>query len=90
MDKGLTVPKWVQKVRPKIPPMPQNLSAQIVCPIPNIWDFDEFHLVSIVCDLDYLHGHKKSLHFDTFSFFQVYTYTAFSSDWKTGKKIKVY
>ena len=25
MDKGLTVPKWVLKVRPK---MPQNLSAQ--------------------------------------------------------------
>ena len=28
MDKGLTVPKWVQIVRPKIPQMPQNLSAQ--------------------------------------------------------------
>ena len=28
MDKGLTVPKWVLIVRPKIPQMPQNLSAQ--------------------------------------------------------------
>ena len=28
MDKGLTVPKWVLIVQPKIPQMPQNLSAQ--------------------------------------------------------------
>ena len=28
MDKGLTVLKWVQIVRPKIPQMSQNLSAQ--------------------------------------------------------------
>ena len=28
MDKGLTVPKWVLVVRPKIPQMPQNLYAQ--------------------------------------------------------------
>jgi hypothetical protein len=27
MDKGLTVPKWVLIVQPKIPQMPQNLSA---------------------------------------------------------------
>jgi hypothetical protein len=32
MDKGLTVPKWVLIVRPKIPKMPQNLPAQFVCP----------------------------------------------------------
>ena len=30
MDKGLTVPKWVLINWPKIPQMPQNLSAQIV------------------------------------------------------------
>ena len=30
MDKGLTVPKWVLIVRPKIPQMPQNLSAQVL------------------------------------------------------------
>jgi hypothetical protein len=35
MDKGLTVPKWVLIVWPKIPQMPQNLSAQFVCPSPN-------------------------------------------------------
>ena len=29
MDKGLTVLKWVLNVRPKIPQMSQNLSAQI-------------------------------------------------------------
>ena len=29
MDKGLTVPKWVLIVWPKIPPIPQNLSAQV-------------------------------------------------------------
>ena len=28
MDKGLTVPKWVLIVLPKIPQIPQNLSAQ--------------------------------------------------------------
>ena len=28
MDKGLTVPKWVLINQPKIPQMPQNLSAQ--------------------------------------------------------------
>ena len=28
MDKGLTAPKWVLIVRPKIPQMPQNLAAQ--------------------------------------------------------------
>ena len=41
MDKGLTIPKWVLINRPKIPQMPQNLSAQIVCPSPKVWDFDE-------------------------------------------------
>ena len=30
MDTGLTVPQ-----------MPQNLSAQIVCPSPKVWNFDE-------------------------------------------------
>ena len=28
MDKGLTVPKWLHIFWPKIPQMPQNLSAQ--------------------------------------------------------------
>ena len=28
IDKGLTVPKWLLIVLPKIPQMPQNLSAQ--------------------------------------------------------------
>ena len=41
MDKGLTVPKWVLINWPKIPQMPQNLSAQIVCPSPKVWDFDK-------------------------------------------------
>ena len=46
MDKGLTVPKR----EPKIPQMPQNLSAQIVCPSQNFWEFDEkwLHWASIV------------------------------------------
>ena len=37
MDKGLTVPKWVLINWPKIPQMPQKLSAQIVCTIPTDW-----------------------------------------------------
>ena len=46
MDKGLTVSKWVLINCSK---MPQNLSAQIVCPSPKVWDFDEkrLHWVSI-------------------------------------------
>ena len=53
MDKGLTVPKWVLINQPKIPQMPQNLSAQIVCPSPIIWDFDEkrLHWASVVPEL---------------------------------------
>ena len=39
MDKGLTVPKWVLIVGPKIPQMPQKLLAQFVCPSPKVWDF---------------------------------------------------
>ena len=31
MDKGLTVPKWVLIVWPKIPQMPEYLSTQFVC-----------------------------------------------------------
>ena len=51
MDKGLTVPKWVLIVQPKIPQMLQNLSAQIVCPSQKVWDFDEkrFHWATVVC-----------------------------------------
>ena len=45
-----TVPKWVLINRPKIPQMPQNLSAQIVCPSPKVWDFNEkrLHWASVV------------------------------------------
>ena len=50
MDKGLTVPKWVLVNQPKILQMPQNLSAQIVCPSPKVWDFNEkrFYWTSVV------------------------------------------
>jgi hypothetical protein len=37
MDKGLTVPKWLLIVQPKIPQMPQNLFAQFVCPSQKFW-----------------------------------------------------
>ena len=39
MDKGLTVPKCVLIVKPKIPQMSQNLSAHFVCPSQKILDF---------------------------------------------------
>ena len=50
MDKGLTVPKWVLINWSKIPQIPKNLSAQIVCPSPKILNFDEkrLHWVSVV------------------------------------------
>ena len=49
-DKGLTVPKWVLINGPRIPRMPQNLSAQFVCLSPKVWDFDEkeLHWASVV------------------------------------------
>ena len=52
MDKGLTVPKWVLIVWPKIPQMPLNLSAQIVCPSPKVLDFNDkmLHWASVVRD----------------------------------------
>ena len=53
MDKGLTVPKWVWVliVWPKISQMPQNLSAQFVCPSSKCLDFNEkrLHSASVVC-----------------------------------------
>ena len=50
MDKGLTVSKWVLINLPKVPQMPQNLSAQIVCPSPKVWYFDKkgLHWASVV------------------------------------------
>ena len=44
IDKGLTVSKWVLINWPKIPQMPQNLSAQIFCLSPKVLDFDEKRL----------------------------------------------
>jgi hypothetical protein len=41
MDKGLTAPKCVLTNPPQITQIPQNLSAQIICPSPKVWDFDE-------------------------------------------------
>jgi hypothetical protein len=48
--KWKTVPKWVLRVWLKITQMPQNLSAQFVCPSPKVWDFDEkrLHWASVV------------------------------------------
>ena len=50
MNKGLTVPKWVLIVWPKIPQMPQNLFAQFTCPNPKDLDFNgkRLHWASIV------------------------------------------
>jgi hypothetical protein len=52
MDNG---PKWVLTVWPKISQMPQNLSAQFVCPSPKVLDFNEkrLHWASVV------HGRKS-------------------------------
>ena len=54
VNKGLTVPKWVLIVRPKIPQMPQNLSAQFVCPSPKVLDFNEkrLHWASVGYDVN--------------------------------------
>ena len=39
MDKGLTEPKWVLIVWPKIPQTSQTFSAQNICPSPKVQDF---------------------------------------------------
>ena len=51
MDKGLTVPKRVLILWLKITQMPQNLSAQFVCPSAKVLDFNEkrLHWASVVC-----------------------------------------
>ena len=53
MDKGLIVPKWLLINQPKIPKMPQNLSAQIVFLNPKVWGFNEkrLHWLSVVRDV---------------------------------------
>ena len=55
VDKELTVPKWVLIVWPKIPQMPQNVSAQFVCPSPKFLDFNEKMILweSVVHGLNY-------------------------------------
>ena len=55
IDKGLTVPKWVLIVWTKIPQMPQNSSAQFVCPSPKCLDFNakRLHWASVVRVLFY-------------------------------------
>ena len=55
MDNGLTVSKWVLINQPRIP---QN-SAQIVCPGPSVWDFNEKRLpwASVVRYRHYLAVH---------------------------------
>ena len=47
--------EWVLINRPKVPQMPQNLSAKIVCPSPKVWDFDEkrLHWASVDRGLNY-------------------------------------
>ena len=46
MDKRLTVSKWVLTFWPKKHQLPQNLSAQFVCPSPKVWGFDEMSVHS--------------------------------------------
>ena len=50
MDKGLTVPKWVLIVWPKIPQMSQNLYAQFVCLSPKVLNVNEkrLHRASLI------------------------------------------
>jgi hypothetical protein len=76
MDKGLTVPKWVLIVWPKIPQMPQNLSAQFVCPSPKVLDFNEkrLHWASVVRDkIDRFERILKTLMLEMIFFLQNHT-----------------
>ena len=69
MVKGLTVPKLVLIVWPKIPQVPQNLSAQFVCRSTEGLDFNEkrLHLASVKSILykipvNYFKGLNCSVH----------------------------
>ena len=66
MDKGLTVPKWVLINWPKIPQMPQNVYAQIVCPSPKVWDFDKKGFIGRLQSVG--KGHVKFLKTSKFQF----------------------
>ena len=46
-------------------PMPENLSAQIVCPSPKVWDFDEkrLHWASVVGVRNDFPPHNAQCHF---------------------------
>jgi hypothetical protein len=61
MDKGLKVTKWVLINRPRLPQMPQNLSAKIVCRNPKVWVFDEkmLHWASVVRGHGTIYGMKS-------------------------------
>ena len=50
MDKGLTVPKLGADSLAENTQIPENLSAQFVCPSPKVLDFNEkrLHLASVV------------------------------------------
>ena len=63
MDKGLTAPKWVLIVWPKIAQMPQSLFAQFVCPSPKVLDFSEkrLHWASIVRDSHIISKHHQGI-----------------------------
>ena len=50
MGEGLTVPKIGADKSAEKTQMPPKLSAQIVCPSPKVWDFDEkrLHWASVI------------------------------------------
>ena len=52
MDKGLTVPKWVLIVRPKIPQSPRFYLPNFFWASPKVLDFNEkrLHMESVVRD----------------------------------------
>ena len=59
MEKGLTVSKWVLIVWSKTPQMPQNLSAQFVCPSPKVLHFNGKAISKR--DFDLIQGNFKIL-----------------------------
>ena len=63
MDKKLTVPKRMLTNWLRIPQMPQDLSAQIAYPSPNVYYFDEkrLHWASVVRAQDKTHKTKEQV-----------------------------
>ena len=80
MENMDTVPKWVLIVRPKIPQMTQNLSAQFVCPTPK-YKVDHDYAIDSYISGSVWEGRNQSK-FSMMSSVQAITSSTIGTSWK--------